>query len=253
LKRISIIGSGNVATHLAKAFFAGGCTVVEIYSRHPARAQALAATVQAHAAGDLQHLLPADLYIISVTDSAIPPVAAGLIPAGDALVVHTSGSTGMEVLHKFTHHGVLYPLQTFSFSKPAPDWQSIPVLIEAESEQSLRALKSWGSRLSPRVLEADSATRLQLHTAAVFGCNFVNYLLSVCAELSGEQFALFYPLVRETLEKAFAAKHPRHVQTGPAVRNDLETIKKQLTILSPEQQKLYLELSALIQKSAKNE
>ncbi|MDR2802350.1 MAG: NAD(P)-binding domain-containing protein, partial [Prevotellaceae bacterium] len=126
-KRITIIGSGNVATHMAKALYAKGCVIVEIAGRTLAHAQTLAQTVNAHAASDVQKLLPADIYIIAVTDAAIPEVAKKL-NAGDVPVAHTSGSTDITVLNKFTHHGVLYPLQTFSRERPL-DWDTVPLFI----------------------------------------------------------------------------------------------------------------------------
>jgi len=242
---VSIIGSGNVATHVAKRLHARGCRVLQICSTTPAHVQVLAQQVKAQAVNALADLLPADVYIISVTDAAIAGVAAAL-NAGNALVVHTSGSTNNLVLDKFSRFGVLYPLQTFSLSRPEMDWEQVPVFVEANTHEALDAVKQLALLLSHNVREADSAQRLQLHTAAVFACNFVNYLLSAAADLAGNHFQTLYPLVRETIEKAFAAHHPRDVQTGPAIRNDAATMEKQLATLPQELREVYLQLSALI-------
>ena len=243
-KKVTIIGSGNVATQLATALYAKGCTIVETASRTLAHAQALAQTVNARATDDLQKLLPADIYIIAVTDTAIPEVAEK-IDAGNALVVHTSGSTDIAILNKFSRYGVLYPLQTFTRKRPL-DWHTVPLFIMANAGETLRELQSMASLLSGTIIPMPAGDLVRLHTAGVFANNFVNGLLGVAKDLAGEQFHLLYPLVRETVEKAFAAAHPRDVQTGPAVRNDAGTMAKQLAILPPELQPLYEQISALI-------
>jgi predicted short-subunit dehydrogenase-like oxidoreductase (DUF2520 family) len=143
------------------------------------------------------------------------------------------------------HYGVLYPLQSFSPSR-ALDWQTLPLFIMANADDALQALQTLASKLSGPVVTVPAGDLVRLHTAGVFANNFVNYLLSVAKDLAGEQFHLLYPLVRETLEKAFAAVHPKDVQTGPAVRNDTGTMVKQLAILPLELQPLYQQISALI-------
>ncbi|MDR1405893.1 MAG: DUF2520 domain-containing protein [Prevotellaceae bacterium] len=244
MKKITVIGSGNVAAQLAKALHGKGYAIVEIGSRTLAHAQALAREVNARATDDIRKLRPADLCIIAVTDAAIPEVTEKL-NAGNALVAHTSGSTSITALHKFTRHGVLYPLQTFSRSRPV-DWSTIPLFVMANSGDTLQALQKLASSLSGTVVPAPAGDLTGIHTAGVFAGNFVNCLLGVARDLAGEQFHLLYPLVRETLEKAFAAAHPKDVQTGPAVRNDAGTMAKQLAILPPERQQLYKQISFLI-------
>ncbi|MBK6479251.1 MAG: hypothetical protein IPF93_13455 [Saprospiraceae bacterium] len=62
----------------------------------------------------------AHLYLIAVQDDQIEKVTLQLksILPETALIVHTAGSVGCEVLSPyFKNHGVLYPLQTFTKSK----------------------------------------------------------------------------------------------------------------------------------------
>lgn len=250
MNRITIIGSGNVATHLACAFQTKGCGIGYVCSRTLAHAQALAQRVGAQASDRVEELPPADLYIIAVTDSAIREVADRL-NAGHAPVVHTAGSIPLTALDKFPRAGVLYPLQTFS-RRHEVHWATTPVFIEARDDETLSLLKAYALHLSPNVRVADSALRLRLHTAAVFACNFVNSLLSVASDLSGEHFPALYPVVCETVEKAFAASHPRDVQTGPAARNDRDTMSAQRSLLPPEYRLLYDELSDVIVRRMQN-
>ena len=73
MKRIVIIGSGNVATHLAKAFAGVGCRIVQVYSRNSAHALRLASEIAAQPIDSLDRLVTdADFYLIAVADAAVP-------------------------------------------------------------------------------------------------------------------------------------------------------------------------------------
>ena len=113
--RITIIGSGNVATHLGAAFRNAGHAIVQVYSRDIQNAAMLAYHIKAEAIDDFEHInADTDLFIIAVKDDAISDIARALSKY-DNLVVHTSGATSLEVLQNQTAKaGVFYPLQTFS-------------------------------------------------------------------------------------------------------------------------------------------
>ncbi len=63
---------------------------------------------------------------------------------------------------------------------------------------------------------------------------------------------IFEPLIRETIAKALD-NGPEESQTGPAIRNDLNTIEMHLKLLSfsPELQNLYREITDSIIKHYK--
>ena len=69
-KRIAVIGSGNVATHLATAVEG----VVQICSPNLANAAALAEKVGCDATNSPSGLADADIYIVAVKDDAIAAV-----------------------------------------------------------------------------------------------------------------------------------------------------------------------------------
>ena len=165
--KAAIIGSGNVATHLAKKL-SESTIITQIYSRNIDNARTLALTTGAEAIDDLSLLTKdADIYIISVKDDAIPDIAK---QAGnsDALWVHTSGSVPMEALSSISpRYGVLYPMQTFS-NEIDVDMEKVPVFIEGNDPESLDKIRLFAERISPNVREADSEARKKLHIAAVF-------------------------------------------------------------------------------------
>jgi predicted short-subunit dehydrogenase-like oxidoreductase (DUF2520 family) len=250
METISFIGSGHAATRLAKAFFACGYTVVDICSCTPAHAQQLAAQVNARPLHHINALHPADVYIIAVDDHAIPQVVQQL-PVTRSLVLHTAGSVDMSVLQKFPNHGVLYPLQTLNRERET-DFRTVLFFIEANIQKNCDIIRRLAKSLSENVKEFDSENRARLHLAAVFANNFVNSLLGVACDIAGAQFEYLKPLVEETVKKAFAAKHPAEVQTGPARRGDEISINKHLKSLSlyPEWQTIYRLLTENIIKQA---
>ncbi len=243
---ISFIGSGNVATHLAKAFFARGHRIINVFSPTLAHARRLASAVEALPVNDWKELSAADIYIIAVEDNAIATVAKNM-PKSSSLVLHTAGAVAMDVLSCFENYGVLYPLQAFR-REHAADPASAPFFVEANIQKNLDIVHRLALSLSKNVREADSAARARLHLAAVFAGNFVNALLAEAAGIAGDDFGVLQPLVRDTVERAFAAGHPREAQTGPARRGDTNTMEKHLQLLEgqPELQEVYRLLSGLI-------
>ena len=234
LMRISFIGAGRLASQLAIAL-AARHTIQHIYSRDLSKAQRLALQVKAHATNDYADLQAAcDLIIVAVSDRAIADVIAAVhAHAPEALIVHTSGSTAMQVLTD-THAraGVFYPLQTFSFER-STDWTQTPLLLEAANTADLQDLQRLASELSPRVYHYDSAQRLSLHLAAVFACNFSNYCYDMAKQILDAQnadFALLYPLILETAQKSTQAD-PKTMQTGPAMRGDTAIINMHQAML----------------------
>ncbi|MCM1291595.1 MAG: DUF2520 domain-containing protein [Prevotella sp.] len=215
--KICIIGNGNVAWHLSKAL-AGKCELCQVNSR------------------TLEGLTEdADVYIISVSDEAIPHVVSHLSNRHiSGLVVHTSGSTPLSSLESFYDRcGVMYPLQTFSKGSKL-NYNEIPMFIEARAEDDLPILQKVAHLISPHCYQVNSKTREKFHIAAVFSCNFVNHLFGISADIlhkEGLPFDVLKPLVHQTVKKCFEISNPFLGQTGPAARHDFTTMRKHLNIL----------------------
>ena len=229
---IVLIGTGNTAHILGRKLIAGGHTILQVWGR------------DAKAASDLAYILDtesttywsvvsrtADLYIIAVSDVAIPDVVIEL-GLSDATIVHTAGSVPIDILKPATkHYGVFYPLQ--SLKKETANLPDIPFLIDASDEQTEEKLLSLGSTITDTVVNADDTERLKLHLAAVFCNNFVNHLYTLTqdyCEKEGLDFKLLVPLIEETADR-LTEMSPDKAQTGPALRNDLATLEKHKTLL----------------------
>ncbi|MFW2149039.1 Rossmann-like and DUF2520 domain-containing protein [Acinetobacter sp. TY1] len=237
--RISLIGSGRVATHLAKVL-ARSYQIVQIYSRQYTHAEQLAEKVKAQAVNQIEYIQSdIDLLIIAVSDQSIAQVieqVAKYLP--NVLTVHTSGSTDLCVLTQFhTRSGVFYPLQTFSLEREV-DWSTTPLFVEASTAQDLAILNDLAQSLSQSVYLYSSAQRLSLHLAAVFACNFSNYCYDMAKQVTDAQqvdFSLLYPLILETAHKA-TQNDPRRMQTGPAMRGDQHILQMHQTMLESARQ-----------------
>jgi len=231
--RITMIGSGNVATHLAAAFKNAGHYIAQVYSRDMHHAALLAYHVGAEAIDDLQKVNPeTDLLVISVKDDAIIPIAKDLARY-QKLTVHTSGATDIEALSAIiANAGVFYPLQTLSKNKEV-DFKTVPLCIEGANEEIALQLDQLAQTISHKVYRINSVQRKTLHLAAVFACNFPNYLYDVARQLLEKQqmeFEMLRPLILETAQKV--QDHlPAEVQTGPAIRNDQSTMGAHLQML----------------------
>ncbi len=248
---IVLLGSGNVATQLGIELKQQGFHIAQVYSPSMRHARNLADTLNSSAVSSLTKVnKDSDLYIIAVKDDAIEVIAEKL-RLGNKLVVHTSGSVGMDVLKSISvNRGVLYPLQTFSKQR-RPDWEQIPLCLEANSPMGKEMLAGLAKKISHEIAFIGSSQRKRLHLAAVFAGNFSNHMYAIAENLLMKEklpFRLLIPLILETASKA-AEIGPAKAQTGPALRTDNKILKKHAQMLADEKeyQKLYASISKSIQ------
>lgn len=249
--RIVFIGSGNVATHLAKALSDAGNKIVQIYSRTLGNAQSLAENFSADFTDNIQDIDPsADIYIFSVKDDVIAELLSKM-PHARAIWIHTAGSVPMDIFSTFTeNYGVIYPLQTFS-KKRKINFSEVPVFIEGSSDSVCSIVENLAKSISQNVRFLSGEKRRHLHLAAVFACNFTNHMYVLAEEIIGKEnipFDVLNPLIKETATKATEIS-PKEAQTGPAVRFDEQVMAKHLQLIDDEQIKeIYKLLSKSIHK-----
>lgn len=252
IRKIVIIGAGNVGFHLGKRLFKMGFEVVQVFSRSEHKAKFLAKKISTDFTTIFSNIKPADLYIIAVSDHAIAEVAGNLkaVIQKDKLVVHTSGATPSTVLKPyFGHYGVLYPLQTFRI-RSKPDFKKLPLCIDAPLKADFKKLKKLAASICKNVHQIDDEQRAILHVAAVFANNFSNHLYAIAEDILQQNnlsIKLLLPLIAETARK-IERNSPKEVQTGPAIRNDVNTIKRHLEFLEryPEYRSFYIAFSKSI-------
>lgn len=249
--QITIIGSGNVAQHLINAFSAS--KIVEIKQVFSRKKETLYHLIEPQKiVTDFNELQTADLHIIAVSDNAISEVSSAL-PFNNQLVVHTSGTSSIEVLDQKNRRGVFYPLQTFSKNKEL-DFSDIPFCLEAENTADYKILESIVKSVSTALYSISSEQRKALHVAAVFVNNFTNHLYQIGQEICEENqlpFEILKPLILETADK-IKTLSPLEAQTGPAKRHDTVTTDAHLAFIQNENQKnIYKILTQSIQDNGK--
>lgn len=241
-----IIGSGNVAYHLAKASIQNGISIDQIFGRNEKELQKISSEL--NISYSTENLQDADLYIICVSDNSVEDVSK-IIAKKDCLVAHTSGSLPKEILIGEYRKSSFYPLQTFSKIKNL-DYKKIPFFIETENEEDQRILTDLASKISDNVMESTHEKRKYIHLTAVFACNFVNHLFARAKEISDAQeipFDYFLPLINETVQK-ISEIEPKSAQTGPAVRNDKRILELHEQLLKDESLEIYKTMNHSIKK-----
>ena len=230
---------------LGRLLAKSGEPVIAVASRNPAHASEGAAFVGSHVRTTSLHELPrlANRVLITVSDDAVPSVAATLADGGlkDGVALHTCGALGPEALRLLAQQGVLcgviHPLQTV-----------------ATPEQGLAALRGiafgidgngaalvWAREivklLEGHALRVTSEHRAVYHAAAVIVGNSVFGVVDAAVRLmeetgAGRDVALraLAPLVRASAKNAVSIG-PAKALTGPIARGDVETVRSHLKAL----------------------
>lgn len=230
---IGLIGTGNVAYHLVHRLISQGLEPTTIYGRDMLKLQQFRDELNLNCELSLASIVKNHhLLILAVNDDAISICLTHYQFSIESILVHTSGSVSMEVFPEGSKHGVLYPLQTFSKSKPVA-FEALSLFVEGNSEEVIHQIADFARLLTARVNVLNSDQRLKLHLVAVFACNFTNYLLHAAESiLKGTDLGLsdLSHLIHETVEKALSIG-PENAQTGPAIRGDEKTMTKHLALI----------------------
>lgn len=238
---VFVIGTGNLGTQLCRALESALNPHVQLVGYSNKKGQALKDVK----APILSSVPLCDLIILSVPDDAIA-VVSDTLPHSQ-FIVHTSGSVPMSVLERHDRHGVLYIPQTFSKERPI-DFSEITICLESNTKAAMEQLEMVGSTLSRKQKHINSSQRQQLHLAAVYMNNFVNHCYFKAGEILQQESIdpnLLDPLMTETLAKAQDIG-PYNAQTGPARRDDKQTLQRHLDQLQELDREMYLAISESI-------
>jgi predicted short-subunit dehydrogenase-like oxidoreductase (DUF2520 family) len=246
---VSIIGTGNIAYHFSNVFLKHhNINLIEVCGRR--KNIPLYFSSRVNYCDDVSKISKSDIYMICVSDDQIEIISNKIKASSKSLILHCSGSTDMKALSNYCNYGVLYPLQTFSVEKNI-NFKKIPIIIEGNSKDSLNKIENLASKLSENVLKASSKQRLAIHVSAVFANNFTNYMRVVADEILKSNDIdpeILNPLTFETSDK-LKYLNSKEAQTGPALRKDINTLKKHLNLLKGSSyHKIYETISNEIKK-----
>ncbi len=245
IKKVAIIGLGNVGSFLAPRLKAAGLEV-QVFSRKAVKG--LSKSLEQYQ-GDF------DLSLLCVPDDAIASLS-GALAISSGIVAHSSGTVSIEQIDpKHSERAIFYPLMSLKADADIP-LTSIPFCFEASSSLGAEYLSELGNRLALDFRFLNSKERARIHLAAVISQNFSNHLFHWAYQVLKEKhldFNILKPLLMEHL-KGLGEVDPAIKQTGPAVRGDVSTQAKHLEqIKAAEYKDLYQRLSALIQKTHEKE
>ncbi|HUA93943.1 MAG TPA: DUF2520 domain-containing protein [Acidimicrobiales bacterium] len=223
MRTVRFIGPGRAGRSLASALASCGWEVAGFLGPGD--------DVGAAAAG-------VDVLCISTPDDAVAAVAQAVRPEAGTVVMHLSGSLGLEVLSPHPRRAALHPLVPL----PDPDDGSRRLLggvtfAVAGDPVVRRIVDSLGGR-AVTVADADRAA---YHAAACIAANHVVALLGQVERVAasvGLPLDAFLDLTRAAVDDVDRLG-PRRALTGPAARGDWATLARHGRALAPEERPGY--------------
>ena len=254
----ALVGPGRAGGALGTALVAAGWRVGRVAGRSAdADSVGAAATrfdAEATGAGSVGRGV--SLVVIATPDGVIGDVAAAVAPSLEpgALVLHLSGAVGVAALAPIVAArdvgdvGALHPLQTLpsaevGAARLAGSWAAV-----AGSSR----VHDLATELGLVPFAVDERHRAAYHAAASVASNHVVALLGQVESIAasaGAPFAAFEPLVRATVDNAFALG-PQAALTGPVARGDVETVVRHLAAVDESDHRAYKALAGVAARMA---
>ncbi len=245
--KISIIGIGRLGGALAIALAEKGFEIENLIARKTESAKKIAEFIAPKPnilkIGELSKI-SSDMIFITTQDSEIAKVAINL--AGNLknkpFVFHTSGSLSSEKLAKLKEIGCsvasLHPLVSISeASLGARRFAGAFFCIEGD-EEAVRTAKEIVEKLGGKSFSIETKFKTLYHASAVTACGHLVALVDVALEMLkecelSEQNAreILLPLIESTVEN-LQTQTTAQALTGTFARADVETLRRQIAILS---------------------
>jgi len=172
-----------------------------------------------------------DVLVIATPDDVVAEVAAAVRPVDSTVVLHLSGSLGLDVLAGHARRGSLHPLVPL----PTPDIGAARlrsgITFAVAGDPAARAM---AGSLGGDVVEVGDGDRAAYHAAAVIAANHLVALLGQVervAASAGLPLTAFAGLLRSATDDALTLG-PRAALTGPAARGDWETVQRHRTAIA---------------------
>lgn len=256
---ISVIGAGRVGTALAVLWRRAGHRIVAVSG-----GAATAARAATHLPGvpvlEPEEAVPgAEVVVIATPDSAIQEACerfAGVLRPG-ASVAHASGASGLDVLAAAAAAGAstlaVHPYQTCPTVEAAVDRMAgATFAITARDERGYVLGERLALDAGGRPFRIPDELKPLYHASAVFASNYLVTVTALAEELAREAgvpdpagaLALLQGATLANIERV----GPAAALTGPAVRGDALTLRRNLEILAervPDAVRAYVVLADL--------
>jgi len=220
---VRFIGPGRAGCSLRSALGGAGWEVVGLLGRGDDLSDAASCV---------------DVLVIATPDDAVLQVAAAVLPDPTTVVLHLSGSLGLDVLAPHPRRAALHPLVPLPNAEVGARRLTGGVTFAVAGDPVARQM---AESLGGRVVEVADADRALYHAAACVATNHVVALLGQVeriAAAAGLPFDAFLELARAAVEDVDRLG-PRRALTGPAARGDWATLGRHGRALPPEERPGY--------------
>lgn len=250
--KITIVGSGNIATFFGIKFKKAGHSILQVISSTESHAKELADTLSCDFDTDLNKLnVDSEVVLLAVKDDVLRTLV-GYEVLQTKTIIHTAGSISLlDIASLSKNVGSMWCMYSIN-KNHLPERDDIPVIVNASNENTLVQVKKLSEAISNVTYSLDDDQKTIAHLSAVFANNFANHLFTIGQEILSQEkipFEILIPLIQNTIEK-LSYSTPDKLQTGPAIRHDGETISKHLQLLQSNEEflKIYQLLTHSIQQ-----
>lgn len=252
---IGIIGAGKVGCSVGKYMKERGCPVAGYVSKTKKSVDSAATFTGTKAFGSLEELVAASgIIFITTPDDVISSVWKRL--AGQSIqgkiICHFSGSLSSVVFSDMDRTGAsgcsIHPMYAFNDKFTAyQKLNQVYFTIEGQ-EPAVAAMRALWEGLGNPVCVIAPDRKARYHAAAAMVSNMMTGLYQMGVDMLADcgferevARRLVEPLVRGNME-AVAASSPEQSLTGPIERNDVETVRRHLTVLREDERQVYVSL-----------
>jgi predicted short-subunit dehydrogenase-like oxidoreductase (DUF2520 family) len=263
---ITIVGPGRLGTALAEAVADAGYRVDEIVfhrskpgkSAHGSEknARKLARRYRTKATEVGEATLAADIVWLCVGDSAIAPVArsiSGQVSWRGKVVLHSSGALTSRELSSLRRAGAqvasVHPMMSFVHHGAEATFE-VPFAVEGDA-RALRVARKIVSDLGGKTLAISAANKPLYHAFGAYLSPLIIANLAL-AERVGIKAGVPKHFVRQAIAPILATTISNYITlgaaaalSGPLVRGDVETVRKNLAALKkvPDAEMVYRALA----------
>ena len=220
---VRVIGPGRAGGSLASALAGAGWLIVD----HRRRGDDLASAASG-----------VDVVVIATPDDVVAEVARSVRPEPATVVVHLSGSLGLDALDPHPRRAALHPLIPLPNVEIGAARLTSGVTFAVAGDDVARHM---AAALGGRAVEVADTDRAAYHAAATVAANHVVALLGQVervAASAGLDLEAFLGLTRAAVDDV-ARLGPRRALTGPAARGDWATLARHRDALDPAERPAY--------------
>lgn len=228
---VAVVGAGRVGCSIARALAARDHRVVAVsVAQHASAKRVLDVLGPVPIADPEDAALAASVVVLAVPDDVLAKTAQRVAKGvrEGAVVVHTSGIRGTEVLASCgTNVAAIHPVQTI----PEPTTDLTGVYFGVTALAHMREWSWWFvGELGGLPVDVPEDQRALYHAALSIASNFTVALAADAGDLLAKPEALA-PLLRQTIENVIRLGADAAL-TGPIARGDAGTVRAHIAALT---------------------